>query len=104
MCRQSRRARRVFDLRIGIFLGSEPLPDGGFLFLMFGGVVEVPYEFERLRIARLPKAGENCVVRVLFRGRDERHSRLDFTLFGDADEPLVQVDGYRTVRVGGGGK
>jgi hypothetical protein len=77
---------------------------GSFLYLMFGGVVEVPYEFGRLRWARLPKPGETCVVRVWFRERGERHSRFDFTLFGEGDEPLVQVDAYRTIRVGAGGR
>jgi hypothetical protein len=74
---------------------------GSFLFLQFGGIVEVPYEFERLRIARLPRPGEQCIVRLFFRERGERNSRFDFTLFGDEDEPLLQVDGYKTIRVGG---
>ncbi len=74
---------------------------GGYLFMQFGGVIEVPYEFERLRIARLPRAGEACIIRLFFRERGEKYSRFDFTLFGEGDEPLLQVDGYRTVRVGG---
>jgi|GEM_PF-774000 len=74
---------------------------GGYLFMQFGGVIEVPYEFERLRIARLPRTGEACVIRLFFRERGEKYSRFDFTLFGEGDEPLLQVDGYRTIRVGG---
>ncbi len=77
---------------------------GSFLFLQFGGVVEVPYEFEHMQIARHPRSGEECMVRLYFRERDERHSRFDFTLFGDSDEPLVKVVGYRTIRVGAGGR
>jgi NAD(P)-dependent dehydrogenase (short-subunit alcohol dehydrogenase family) len=77
---------------------------GSFVYVFFGGIVEVPYEFGRLRIARLPRAGETCVVRMLFRGRDERHSNFDFVLYGENDEPLLKVDGYRTIRVGAGGR
>jgi NAD(P)-dependent dehydrogenase (short-subunit alcohol dehydrogenase family) len=77
---------------------------GSFLFMQFGGVVEVPYEFERLRWSRLPRAGEACVVRLFFRGRDERHSRFDFTLYGEGDEPILQAIGFRTIRVGAGGR
>jgi hypothetical protein len=77
---------------------------GSFVYVFFGGIVEVPYEFGRLRIARLPRAGETCVVRMLFRGRDERHSNFDFVLYGERDEPLLRVDGYRTIRVGAGGR
>ena len=77
---------------------------GSFLFLQFGGVLEVPYEFHRVRIAEMPRAGETCVLRLFFRERDERHSRFDFTLFGEDERPLVQVVGYRTIRVGGAGK
>ena len=74
---------------------------GSFLYLQFGGVVEVPYAFERLRWTRMPRAGEECVIRLFFRERGDRHSRFDFTLFGQNDEPLVQAVGYRTIRVGG---
>ncbi len=31
----------------------------------------------------MPRAGETCVLRLFFRERDERHSRFDFTLFGE---------------------
>ncbi|REK19632.1 MAG: hypothetical protein DWQ37_00140 [Planctomycetota bacterium] len=77
---------------------------GSFLFLQFGGVLEVPYEFERLRVARMPRAGETCIIRLFFRERGERHSRFDFTLYGEDDQPLLQVDSYRTIRVGAGGR
>jgi hypothetical protein len=77
---------------------------GSFLFLMFGGVLEVPYEFEQLRWSRLPRAGESCVVRLFFRERAERHSRFDFTLYGDDEQPILQTIGYRTIRVGAGGR
>ena len=77
---------------------------GGFTFLQFGGVVEVPFAFDRLRWSRTPRPGETCVVRLFFRERTDRHSQFDFILYGENDEPLVQAIGYRTVRLGGGDK
>jgi NAD(P)-dependent dehydrogenase (short-subunit alcohol dehydrogenase family) len=77
---------------------------GSFLFLMFGGVLEVPYEFEQLRWSRMPHAGESLIVRLFFRERGERHSRFDFTLYGDDEQPILQTIGYRTIRVGAGGR
>ncbi len=72
---------------------------GGFVFLQFGGQVEVPHGFDRLRWTRLPSAGETCVVRLAFLGRERPYSRFDFTLFGADQEPILQVDGYRTIEV-----
>jgi NAD(P)-dependent dehydrogenase (short-subunit alcohol dehydrogenase family) len=75
---------------------------GSFLYMQFGGVLEVPHAVDRLCWSRLPETGENCIVRLYFRARDDRHSRFDFTLYGREDEPLLQAIGYRTIRVGGG--
>ncbi|MBX3437197.1 MAG: polyketide synthase dehydratase domain-containing protein, partial [Planctomycetaceae bacterium] len=74
---------------------------GSFVFLQFGGAVEVPYGFERLEWIRQPRPGETCIVRTFYRGRDAQHSRFDFTLFGTEDEPLLKAVGYRTIRFGG---
>ncbi len=74
---------------------------GSFVFLQFGGEVEVPHGFDQLRWWRQPRPGEVCIVRTYFRGRDEKHSRFDFTLYGEQDEPLLQAVGYRTIRMGG---
>ncbi|MDZ4657544.1 MAG: C45 family autoproteolytic acyltransferase/hydrolase [Bythopirellula sp.] len=74
---------------------------GSFVFLQFGGQLEVPYGFEQIRWSRQPQPGEVCVARFYFRGRESRHSRFDFTLHGSDGEPLLQVVGYRTIRVGG---
>ncbi len=77
---------------------------GGFSFFQFGGAIEVPHGFERLTWTRQPRAGETCIVRLYFRGRDEHHSRFDFTVFGDDDRPLLQAIGFRTIRVTAGGE
>ena len=75
---------------------------GSFLYLQFGGAIEVPYEFERLRWSRAPRPGENCLVQMRFRGRKDRHSLFDFTLYGEDNQPILDAVGYRTVLLGGG--
>jgi hypothetical protein len=74
---------------------------GSFVFLQFGGQLEVPHGFEQIRWSRQPRPGEVCIARFYFRSREARHSRFDFTLYGADDAPILQVVGYRTVRVGG---
>ncbi len=74
---------------------------GSFVFLQFGGEVEVPHGFEQLRWWRQPRPDEVCIVRTYFRDRDAKHSRFDFTLYGEQNEPLLQAAGYRTIRMGG---
>ena len=76
---------------------------GSFVFVQFGGQVEAPQGLERLVWTRQPKAGENCILRFYFRGRDQRHSRFDFTLFGEDQRPLLQANGFRMVRIVSGG-
>jgi acyl transferase domain-containing protein/NADP-dependent 3-hydroxy acid dehydrogenase YdfG len=77
---------------------------GSFLYLLFGGAIEVPYEFERLRWSRTPRTGESCLVQMRFRGRKDRHSLFDFTLYGDDSQPILDAVGYRTVLLGDGGR
>jgi hypothetical protein len=74
---------------------------GVFVYFQFGGQLEVPLGIERMRWARQPRPGETCLVRYHFLGRDGRNSRFDFTLHGENDEPILQVIGYRSVRLGG---
>ncbi|QEG35090.1 type I polyketide synthase [Bythopirellula goksoeyrii] len=74
---------------------------GSFLFLQFGGALEVPHGFEQMRWARQPHPDEVCMVRYLFRSRDARHSKFDFTLYGVDGTPILETIGYRTIRVGG---
>ena len=65
--------------------------------------IEVPFEFERLRWSRAPRPGENCLVQMRFRGRKDRNSLFDFTLYGDDKQPILDAEGYRTVLLGDGG-
>ena len=76
---------------------------GGFSFFQFGGAIEVPHGFEGLRWTRQPRPGETCIVRLYFRGRDQRHSRFDFTVFGDDNLPVLEAIGFHTIRVADGG-
>jgi len=73
---------------------------GNFLFIQFAKALEIPHGFDRLQWTRMPREGETCVVRVFFRGREDRHSCFDFTLFGDDGNVLLAAEGYRTVLVG----
>jgi hypothetical protein len=56
---------------------------------------QLPAAFERLRIARLPRAGETCTVRVTLRGREERGTCFDFTLLGDDGAVILDAEGHR---------
>jgi uncharacterized metal-binding protein len=62
-------------------------------YILCGLRVEVPVKFERLRIAGQPRAGETCIVRLLFRGNDVSESVFDLELFGDDGRPLLAIDG-----------
>jgi NAD(P)-dependent dehydrogenase (short-subunit alcohol dehydrogenase family) len=73
---------------------------GSFIFLSYGGRLEVPSRFDELRLGRVPSAGEQCLLRFSMRSRHDRHSVFDFTLFGQAGELLLDVRGYTTVLVG----
>ena len=75
---------------------------GSFIYLQFGKRMELPHGFDALRVARQPRDGELCVLRFYYRGREDRHSRFDFTLFGADNVPIMQVIGYRAVLVAEG--
>jgi NAD(P)-dependent dehydrogenase (short-subunit alcohol dehydrogenase family) len=90
------------------WISSVPMLDacvvtcGSFVFVQFGGALEVPYRFDRLRFGRPPREGETCILRIYFCGRKGRSSRFDFTLFGDNDDVLLQAEGYQTVLIAEG--
>ncbi len=74
---------------------------GSFCWIQFGGRLEVPHGFDSLCLVRQPRAGEQLVQRLHYLGTEGRHSRFNFTLFGDDREPILQAFGYRTILVGG---
>ena len=75
---------------------------GNFVFIQFAGTLEVPHGFDRLDVARLPHENETCTLRLHFRDREGRHSRFDFTLFGQDGGVILAAEGYRTILVGEG--
>jgi acyl transferase domain-containing protein/acyl carrier protein len=69
-----------------------------FVYVQFGARVDIPSGLERLEVVRQPRPGETCIVRFHFLGRDDRHGRFDFALFGDGG-PILRVQGFRTIVV-----
>lgn len=63
------------------------------------GVVAIPDGIERLDLCRNPKEGENCIVHIKDRGRQENRALYDFTVFGEDGTPVFRVTGYRNVIV-----
>ena len=51
--------------------------------------------FDRLRLYELPEAGEECVVRILYRSHTDSDTRYDFTLYGADERALLSIDGLR---------
>ena len=60
---------------------------GSFVFLQFGGQIEVPQGFRRLAWTRSLVPGETCIVQFHFRRHEDRHSFFDFTLYGQDGKP-----------------
>jgi NAD(P)-dependent dehydrogenase (short-subunit alcohol dehydrogenase family) len=61
----------------------------------------LPRGFDSLRMARLPRTGEECTVRVIFRGREDRGTRFDFTLSGDDGTVILSVEGHHCTILSG---
>ncbi|CAK9095638.1 Enoyl-[acyl-carrier-protein] reductase [NADPH] FabL (ENR) (Enoyl-acyl carrier protein reductase III) (NADPH-dependent enoyl-ACP reductase), partial [Durusdinium trenchii] len=64
-------------------------------FWMTGPRIEMPHQIGRLRVRRLPQAGEECVVRMFFREQDKAGTTYDFCIFGADGEWIAEVLGYR---------
>ena len=63
------------------------------------GVIAIPDGIERIRLGRMPRVGESCIVHVRDRERLEKHAVYDFTIFGEDGSVIMRVDGYRNVIV-----
>ena len=68
------------------------------LFVLMNKRVEIPHRVDELRLERLPKPNEVCVLRLFFRGSDDRHTTYDLTLYGAKDDVILSVKGYRGIR------
>ena len=74
---------------------------GVYSYILCGQRVEVPVRFERLGIAEQARAGETCVVRLLFRGNDVRESVYDLELHGDDGRGLLAIEGLHLAVLSG---
>ncbi|QDU40500.1 Phthiocerol/phenolphthiocerol synthesis polyketide synthase type I PpsA [Maioricimonas rarisocia] len=68
---------------------------GADAFIMLGGRQEMPMEFERMQMFRMPASDEQCMVRIFCRAQEPRHTMYDFTLYGEDGTPILDVAGYR---------
>jgi hypothetical protein len=78
-----------------------------FGFVMFEKRNSLPMKLKCLNIADLPRAGEECIVRTYYRGKDELTTDYDFVLFGEDQRVIASGDGFvastiqpRTTRTG----
>ena len=72
---------------------------GSFTFCMVENIVEIPSGIDAFRQARLPRDGEKCVLRLFYRGGEDNGSVYDFVLIGESGDAILQVKGYRSVRL-----
>jgi hypothetical protein len=63
---------------------------------MFEGRVGLPLVFERIRFASLPRVGEECIVRIYYRGQKDKETFYDFNMFGADQRVLLAVEGFHT--------
>ncbi len=68
------------------------------LFILMTKRTEIPHRMEEIRVVRLPKAGEACVVRLNYRGHNDRHTTYDLILYGANKEVLLTVKNYQGIR------
>ncbi|MFG0334773.1 MAG: polyketide synthase dehydratase domain-containing protein, partial [Maioricimonas sp. JB049] len=68
---------------------------GADAFIMLGGRQEMPLEFNRMRMFRMPASDEKCMVRIFCRAQEPRHTVYDFTLYGEDGTPILDMAGYR---------
>jgi acyl carrier protein/3-hydroxymyristoyl/3-hydroxydecanoyl-(acyl carrier protein) dehydratase len=68
------------------------------LFILMAKRVEIPQGIDEVLLQRLPEPNEACVMRLYFRGSDEKHTRYDLTLYGAKNDVVLMVKGYRGIR------
>ena len=71
---------------------------GSFVWFRYG-VVAIPKQIDRILLGRQPIAEETCLVHLKLRSRSETGAIFDFTLFGQDDEVLLQLEGYHNTIV-----
>jgi hypothetical protein len=66
-----------------------------------GGAVAIPHGLQRLRWGRLPRAGEECMLRLVRLRAPDQRAAFDFALFGEDGAAIAQVQRYEAVLVKG---
>jgi len=70
-------------------------------YILCGRRVEIPVQFERLRVPSQARGGEKCTARLFFRSQDARETVYDVVLFGDDGRVILAVDGLHLAVIGG---
>ncbi|MFM1997214.1 MAG: Phthiocerol/phenolphthiocerol synthesis polyketide synthase type PpsA, partial [Planctomycetota bacterium] len=70
-------------------------------YILCGRRVEIPVQFERLRVCSQARGGEKCTSRLFFRSQDSRETVYDVVLFGDDGRVILAVDGLHLAVIGG---
>lgn len=68
------------------------------LFILMNKRTEIPHRMEELRVVRLPKEGEACIVRLFYRGHTDRNTTYDLILYGANKDVLLTVKNYQGIR------
>src|SRR5262249_36891033 len=69
---------------------------GAFLFRVYE-TVQLPEAIARLRLGRLPRQGEACLVRARLLERQPEYAQFDFALYGEDGAGIAALDGFRFV-------
>jgi hypothetical protein len=72
---------------------------GVYLWFRFSGVVAIPAGIDRILPARLAKPDENCIVHIVYRGREGDQGVFDFTVTGEDGSTILKLEGYRNIIV-----
>ncbi len=73
---------------------------GVYLWCFVERVVALPAGIGALRLGRLPRDNEPCVIHVAHRGLESRIATFDFVVQGEDGAAVVQVEGYRCQLLG----
>ena len=60
----------------------------------------LPKSFATVKLGRLPRAGESCIVRAESTEQTASEAVFNFVLCGDDGDVLIDVEGYRVVWLG----
>jgi hypothetical protein len=85
------------------WLVHAPLLDSAFylcglhLWYHGGQAFSLPHSVGAVRLGRMPRENEQCLVGFECRSIEDRFATYDFTVFGDDQKAILHVDGHRVV-------